>query len=842
MRKHQQQRIFELLLTLKEAHDELERQKEPNIIVGLLGDCQEFAVNIGEYIEGIEGEGTATVSLLEAYCELLYEVSLSLDLANGIPKLNGQLTVIANRAKNELKPNKIEVAFFPYKASMFDALESIWLAAKDDPNCDVYVVPIPYYDKLPDGELGEMHYEGDQYPDYVPITNWLEYDVEARRPDIIYIHNPYDVGNRVTSVHPMYYSKRLRDLTDLLVYVPYFVSNGDVSEAMCSTMACIYADKVFVQSEKVRQTYIRVYKRLAQEHGFGDTFGKAEEKFIALGSPKFDKVVNSRREDYPLPEEWAAKIVRSDGTRKKVVLYNTTITSLLEGNDTVLRKLRYVFGVFRERDDVLLWWRPHPLNGTTYASMRPELLEEYEAIVQEYKLAGFGIYDDSADSQRAISMSDAYYGDGGSLMGLYSLTGKPMMWQNVELDSDTPTHNPYVFTHAADDGECLWWSAFSGNALMRMDKQTKVATYVGTFPEERYSGWWLLYTGVILTEGKLFFAPGAADKIAVYDIEAGTWDKVAFESSSVRETERMHHPESKFADVIRYNQYLFFIPTYYPAIIRYDLLTGKVEHFNKWIEQLETHILDIEDVWFVHSAQEGSELLLPACNANAIIIFDMETCTSIVQPVENVKHGFSGICYDGERYWITPRKNGGITQWNRKDNSFAILTEFPQGYNEEAFPFTLPIYANGNVWLLPNHANLIIRMDTKDKKMMSVEEFPTHASPFYYTQWIEDKLVAVSYRENLLIEWDILEASIQEHAIVVPGECEMRMGGRGLFEDYNYESSATNLGKYCDFILTQDCQAVNVERQMKRIVREIANFEGYAGSAIYMQSVEAVQI
>ena len=32
------------------------------------------------------------------------------------------------------------------------------------------------------------------------------------------------------------------------------------------------------------------------------------EKFIPLGSPKFDKIFNTTREDYYLPKEWEQKI------------------------------------------------------------------------------------------------------------------------------------------------------------------------------------------------------------------------------------------------------------------------------------------------------------------------------------------------------------------------------------------------------------------------------------------------------------------------------------------------------------------------------------------------------
>ena len=63
--------------------------------------------------------------------------------------------------------------------------------------------------------------------------------------------------------------------------------------------------------------------------------------------------------------------------------------------------------------------------------MRPQLWREYEKIAEAYKAAGWGIYDDSADVDRAIALSDAYYGDGSSLVQLCQEKGMPVMIQDV---------------------------------------------------------------------------------------------------------------------------------------------------------------------------------------------------------------------------------------------------------------------------------------------------------------------------------------------------------------------------------------------------------------------------
>ena len=182
----------------------------------------------------------------------------------------------------------MEAIFLPYKASMWDSLESVWKAADADPECDAYVIPIPYYDKNPDGTLGAVHYEGDMYPDYVPITDYKTYDIEKRKPDVIFIHNPYDECNYVTSVEPRYYSKKLANYTNCLVYIPYFVIDEnrklDQIEHYVLTSAVINADVVVVQSDKVKEKYIEILNKFYRENGrevpdfsnknFGNWFAK----------------------------------------------------------------------------------------------------------------------------------------------------------------------------------------------------------------------------------------------------------------------------------------------------------------------------------------------------------------------------------------------------------------------------------------------------------------------------------------------------------------------------------------------------------------------------------------
>lgn len=453
--RYRKKDMLQTVDTLLRANDAIVKtiRSNPQGVSEALVQCQESAIALGTYMDTLDEKYETLVHTLEEYCENIYQMSENLSDENICrkvsKKIQRQLTTLLNRIKYDLPDDKKEIVFLPYKASMWDSLESVWKAAAADPDCEAYVIPIPYFDKNPDGSFKEEHYEGDQYPKYVPITRYDEYDLETRRPDVIYIHNPYDECNHVTSVHPYFYSKNLRNFTEKLVYIPYFILKEiepdnqaaiDGMKHFCFIPGTVFAHQVILQSEKMRQIYINEYIKAAKEMGLdGEHTDKKflEKKFLGTGSPKIEKVINTKKEDLEIPEEWLRIIEKPDGSWKKIVFYNISVSSLLHDEEKLLRKMESVFALFKEkRDKAVLLWRPHPLIQSTIESMRPLLWEAYKVIRDRYVEEGWGIYDDSPDVDRAIILSDAYYGVGSSsVVHLYKKTGKPMMLQDVTVIS-----------------------------------------------------------------------------------------------------------------------------------------------------------------------------------------------------------------------------------------------------------------------------------------------------------------------------------------------------------------------------------------------------------------------
>lgn len=420
------------------ANVSAEKPEDVQLVIKLLADMQNLAIAFGTRVEKLKGLETGTVAELEKYCECLFLVNESIGMAEAADAIKN-LTMQLEQVKSAFEvdfPDKKEIVFLPYKASMWDSLESVWKAADADPECDAYVIPIPYYDKNPDGTFGTLHYEGDMYPSYLEITSYEEYNIVDRCPDIIYIHNPYDEHNLVTSVAPDFYSHNLKKYTKCLVYIPYFVIDEnrklDQIEHYVLTSAVINADVVVVQSDKVKEKYIEILNKFYRENG--REVPDFSNKILGIGSPKFDAVNRKKPKLEDIPKEWR-KII-GDGN-KKIVFYNTHLSLLMPAYSKIfLRKLQEVLSYFKQREDVILLWRPHPLTIQTIKSMNPEVLELYLDIVNRYKDEKWGIYDDTADMERSIALSDAYYGSESSVTVVYRQTGKPVLLHNEKIPTE----------------------------------------------------------------------------------------------------------------------------------------------------------------------------------------------------------------------------------------------------------------------------------------------------------------------------------------------------------------------------------------------------------------------
>lgn len=415
--------------------DLIKKQSEPDF--ALLQTSQQLAIDMGTLIEQCKGEGHPTVSILEKCCEVLFQICqyYSLDLLNELDELGTKLWESVQKNILERK----EIAFLPYKSSEWRYIQSVWQAAMDDENCDVYVMPIPYYYKEWDGALGVEKYEAELFPNNVKIVRYDEFDFELHYPDTIYIQNPYDEFNPVISVHTFFYSTNLKKYTEQLVYIPPFILeefNKDSyreyhnMQYYCTMPGVVNADKVIVQSENMKQLYVEKLTEFAGE----DTREIWKEKISEFSSPIEDIQNSFQNDNTYIPEEWRLLIEKKDGGRKKVILYYTSLCSFVQYGEEMCAKMKEVFQLFYEkRESVVMLWKPHSLIKTSLEQLNPSMYQEYCLLKDEYLEQKIGILDESLDDELAVSICDAYYGDTSSMVQMCRNKGKAVLIQDVKI-------------------------------------------------------------------------------------------------------------------------------------------------------------------------------------------------------------------------------------------------------------------------------------------------------------------------------------------------------------------------------------------------------------------------
>ncbi len=670
MRKAQKQEVENFLKLLQQAHNMIRKlleNKEEAVrlaVCGILEDCQQGAIETGEMIGQSEGEKFITVHMLEEYCEYIYQIyewilsgkTISADQVH--KNLDQLLARIKNSVRQDITVRK-EVVFLPYKASMWDSLESIWKAADKAPDCDAYVIPIPYYDKNPDGSFRNMHYEGGQYPDYVPVTNYPDYNFTQRRPDVVFIHNPYDNNNYVTSVEPFYYSKNLKQYTEKLVYIPYFILEEvhpdnqaavDEIKSFCIASGVINADKVIVQSENMRQIYIHILTEFMGEH----TRKIWENKILGYGSPKVDKIRRTRKEDLDIPGEWNRLIRKPDESSKKVVFYNTGLGALLQHNEQMLAKIRDVLNIFESRkNEIVLLWRPHPLIKSTITSMRPGLWEQYEKIVAEYRSKGFGIYDDSVDMNRAVVLSDAYYGDRSSVVQLVLKTGRPAMIQNVEVFLDSKNELLFGEGFSIIDGTvCMPLAMLNTFGMFHIQTGDTVypCGFGDVYQQEGIRTY--LYTDCIQTGTKIIFSPTRADCISVYDKAA---DKVEKIQADIPPGFKKFIPNYSF--IIKSPSGAFLIGVMQTnLIVEWNQESGTLNYYGTIVN--ENPKMQNRPVYGKNAVFMDDRLYIPLLVEGMVYELDYQTKEEKLLHIDSQNRGLFAIFYNKNRLYIITDDGG----------------------------------------------------------------------------------------------------------------------------------------------------------------------------------------
>ncbi len=326
------------------------------------------------------------------------------------------------------KPHKRRVLFLAAGPMWWKSIEVLYEKEKAASGAEVCVVALPMlfkdcYGEIVafDEELAGAAREG-EYPENAEFTPWYEFAIEEYLPDRIYLQDVYDGENPVLTVPPMFYAENVRQYTKELILVPPLCADDFTAENRndvygmkhyVTAPGMVYADKVLVQSECIRNRYLEALTTWAGE----ETKIYWEEKLQLRG--KWEQ------ETFGIKERDTPENAVRD---KKNILFMIGANELAEYGEQAAAFLRGKLDILKENAEAL---------DVTFCLYPPDLADWEESLsgqvvpfVQEIEAAleWGGLCDLRENApEEIVEACDAYYGSASPLVVEFVRAKKPVM-------------------------------------------------------------------------------------------------------------------------------------------------------------------------------------------------------------------------------------------------------------------------------------------------------------------------------------------------------------------------------------------------------------------------------
>lgn len=297
------------------------------------------------------------------------------------------------------------IVFLPYCYAMWDCMKSVFETCLKR-NIPCGVMPIPYF-TLKDGRIDQWHYEYDLFKDEIEEEDLLDFNrFDELDFSYVVIHNPYDDGNILTTVHPFFYSSVLKEKRKKIIFIPYGIPNNGVSnDLMRLTKGALNSDYIFVNGEEERLGMIESFKKIGVD---------MTDRCYATGSPKLDSLFEKKE----MPREWKTKVYR------RITLVCNSLVPFMKNPEGKLSQYRKM--ILKEMaDGKVVIFRPHPLMDETIRTQIPELYDAWQTFNELIAKNDRCILDTDSDLATAIQFSDYLISDPSSVVQMWMATGKP---------------------------------------------------------------------------------------------------------------------------------------------------------------------------------------------------------------------------------------------------------------------------------------------------------------------------------------------------------------------------------------------------------------------------------
>ncbi len=393
-----------------------------------LTEAQQLAIDLGTLLEQKKGEDNPhvknVVHELEKLCDSIWRDANNLLDQNG-KKIGSTQEAVAD-VEDAIEENVIkikEILFLPIGVEEWNGFREIYDSESQRNDVDIVVVPLPLLKKDYFGNITmspdeiDKAAQGDMYEKTLNLVDWKEYDISTHCPDVVYIQSPYDETNPCLTVPPFFYTKSIRKYAGEIIYIPFKKTEEFADEDKndiynmkhyVAAPGVIYADRVIVQSENIREKYITCLENFS-----GSEAKEYWEQKVSVKSLQNSAVTRKRSE-------------------KRKIIFGIGANELSEHPDIIVQAIEQRIQIFTdssEHIDMAVYFYPDDIGE--WMESDNELTAKIIALVNK---SGVNVISAKTNNSEKLSLDfDAYYGSPTPLIPAFVTQKKPVMIADFEI-------------------------------------------------------------------------------------------------------------------------------------------------------------------------------------------------------------------------------------------------------------------------------------------------------------------------------------------------------------------------------------------------------------------------
>lgn len=440
-----------------------------------------------------------------------------------------------------------------------------------------------------------------------------------------------------------------------------------------------------------------------------------ELKRMVRAKEKQVQDVASEEAGNAMPSNWERCVRREDGSRKRVILCANDVAVFLRDKEKALDKLEEVLHTFEAvQEHVVLWWRPQRAMAAALETVSHELAQRYREILSGYRAAGWGICDETDNTDRAVNFCDAYYGNMNAVLQPFQNAGRPILLaaerENRHVNSMDMLKEERVFFSFSDyveDNGKIYFANIHFNTLAVVDKETwtleRHILFEGADADEKY-----MHLKCVKSGKKICFLPAGTRCAHIYDIEKGTQSSYNFTRDC--EAEGLG---GETWDYFSREESIYILPCCKKyGLWKWNVHTDTMEQEVWWKPPCSDGILQ-------HGSMGEKEFYSLESSANQLCITNMESKAVELYRLPDEKVSY--ITYDGQNFWYTVSGSTDIVCWNREQGvTGRYHTQENSDCDKETLLYEGIFSAAGRIFLYEKYCRAVYMLDREKEE---VEKF-----------------------------------------------------------------------------------------------------------------------